>query len=154
MPSEFSINLTGEKDLIDALKKLSNRTAVATLKKALRKAGHKIKTSVKNEAPEHTGNLKKSITVYDNKGRVKGALIRVGAATKFAPHAHLVEFGTDEVRTSNKLPKLVKIDNENFFMLKHTGKMPANNFFERGYESAKQSAIAIFESELKKAILK
>jgi len=154
MISDFKIDLTGDKELINTLKRMKHNTAVLSLKKALRKSGSKIKKSVKSEAPVHTGNLRKSITVYDNRGNAKGALIRVGAAQKIAPHAILVEFGTEGNRTGEGLPTVVKVSDDKFFTLKHTGKMPANNFFERGYDKSRDLAVDTFKTEILKEINK
>ncbi|MEB2775230.1 HK97-gp10 family putative phage morphogenesis protein [Algoriphagus sp. D3-2-R+10] len=151
--NNFDIDLRGEKELIAQLKKLNNKMAVTEIKKALRKAGHKIKTAVKSEAPiGESGELKKSIKVFadGSYGSKNGALIRVGADRKIAPHAHLVEFGTEE-RELNK-PNTIRLASGEYFRITHTGKMPANNFFERGYESSKNEAIDIFTNEIKKVI--
>ncbi|MCH7411156.1 HK97 gp10 family phage protein [Belliella sp. DSM 111904] len=146
------IDLRGDADLIKKLKKVQTKTGIAAIKKALRKAGNKIKNSVKQNAPIDSGNLKRSIKVFNDnsRGSKGGALLRVGADRKIAPHAHLVEFGTDE-RQLNK-PSIITISTGQTFTVKHTGKMPANDFFNRGYESSKQSAIDTFTSEIKQAL--
>ena len=146
------IDLRGEADLIKQLKKLSTKTGVATIKKALRKAGNKIKTSVKLEAPVATGNLKRSIKVFNDGSFASknGALIRVGADRRIAPHAHLVEFGTEDRQLSK--PSVVTLASGQVFTITETGKMPANNFFERGYDSSRDAAILLFKSELVSAI--
>ena len=146
------IDLRGDADLIKKLKKLSTKTGIATLKKALRKAGNKIKTDVKREAPVATGNLKRSIKVFNDGSMASrgGALIRVGADRRIAPHAHLVEFGTED-RQLDK-PSVVTLASGQVFTITHTGKMPANNFFERGFNSSKNTAIQAFTSEIVTAV--
>lgn len=142
------IDLRGEAELIKKLKSLSTKTGAEALKKALRKAGDKIKTEVKNEAPEVTGNLKRSIKVFNDGSNASkgGALVRVGADRKIAPHAHLVEFGTEERELTK--PSVVRLASGEIFTITETGKMPANNFFERGYNSSKDEAIQLFISEI------
>ncbi|MCH7396562.1 HK97 gp10 family phage protein [Belliella sp. DSM 107340] len=149
--NDFEIDLRGESDLIKKLKKLDNKVSINAIKKALRKAGHKIKSGVKQTAPVETGNLKKSIKVFNDNsyGSKNGALIRVGADRKLAPHAHLVEFGSDE-RTLNK-PSIVNIGGK-FLKLTNTGKMPTNDFFNRGYENTKDEAVKVFSNEIKNII--
>lgn len=150
--TQIKIDLLGEKELISKLKRLDNRTGAKIIKEILRKGGHKIKKSVKEEAPEVTGNLKKSIKVFNDRSYASknGALIRVGADVKIAPHAHLVEFGTEEREL--KKPTIIRLATGEVFTLKNTGKMPANNFFERGYEKSKDVAIRTFEEEIKRVV--
>lgn len=147
-----AIDLRGEAELIRKLKQLDTKTGIAAIKSALRKAGNKIKASVIQEAPEVTGNLKRSIKVFNDgsNGSKGGALIRVGADRKIAPHAHLVEFGTVE-RHLDK-PNVVTVSTGQTFTFTHTGIMPPNNFFERGYESSKQVAITVFADEIKQIV--
>lgn len=151
--NDFEIDLRGERELINTLKRIDTKTGVQAIKKALRKSGHKIKNSVKQEAPEHTGNLKKSIKVFNDRGigSRHGALIRVGADKSIAPHAHLVEFGTEEIRELEK-PEKITLGDGRFFTITNTGKMPANDFFNRGYESSKDEAVNVFANEIKNII--
>lgn len=148
---DFEIDLTGHKDLIDKLKKLDTKVGISAIKKALRKAGGKIKNKVKMEAPEKTGNLKSSIKVFNDnsQGSKNGALIRVGANRSIAPHAHLVEFGTEEREL--KKPNRINVGN-GFFTITKTGKMPKNNFFERGYDSSKDEAVQAFTRDITNTI--
>lgn len=149
-----SIDLRGEAALIKALRRLETKTGKTVLKKALRKAGNKIKNEVKKEAPEDTGNLKKSIKVFNDNSQASrgGALIRVGADRTIAPHAHLVEFGTDE-RYLDK-PSVITLARGDVFTITQTGKMPANKFFDRGFQNSKVEAIQVFTDELKAEINK
>jgi HK97 gp10 family phage protein len=149
---EVEIDVSGNEDLIGKLRKLQRNVAANVLKKVLRKAGTKIKRSVKQEAPERTGLLKKSIKVFADRSISSkgGALIRVGADASIAPHAHLVEFGTEERYL--KKPTIISLLNGSYFYTEKTGAMPANNFFERGYESSKDEAIRVFQEEIKKEI--
>ncbi len=142
------IDLTGQAELIKKLKQISTKTGSNALKKALRKAGNKIRTSVKGEAPEVTGNLKRSIKVFNDGSNASkgGALVRVGADRRIAPHAHLVEFGTVERELTK--PSVVRLASGEVFTITETGRMPANNFFERGYNSSKDEAIQLFITEI------
>jgi HK97 gp10 family phage protein len=147
--------LIGQKDLLGKLKKLETKAAAVILKKALRKAGGKIRSQAKMDAPVDSGNLRRSIKVFADKGRgsKNGALIRVGADRKIAPHAHLVEFGTEE-RVLKK-PRTINVQTSSgssFFEATHTGKMPANPFFQGAYDKSQGRAVETFTNEMKRQL--
>lgn len=97
-------DLSGAKELEDALKELPKAMSKAVLTRALKKAAAPVAALASDLAPRGaTGNLAISIEVgtklkeSQRKGGVKSGDVEIyiGATTPKGAHAHLVEFGTD-----------------------------------------------------------
>jgi len=126
----------------DKLQNYFERTARKGLKKA-----------IKNKAPKGpTGNLRKSVVV--RRGRLKPTVI-VAVDRKVAPHAHLVEFGTNGNRGHGKKRKKkalkFTIDGQTVFA-DDVGPMPANPFFRPAVDSTRGQTIEDMKQDIWKAL--
>ena len=106
---------------VERLGKAGNRIENA----ALREAGDAVKTSIQNETPTRSGELKQSIEVsrVKTKGGIKQVEIGPGSDGYYGK---FLEFGTV--------------------------KMKADPFMSRGYETSKSEAERIIEEEIRKGL--
>jgi HK97 gp10 family phage protein len=118
------LELEGLEELIDAVQKMGKEGRKIE-NKALKEAGGVIKEAIQQEAPEGTGKLKKSITVSNIKTKDGVRYVEVGP-NKEGWYGRFVEFGTVKMR--------------------------ANPFMARGYERAKDQALAVIKEELKRGL--
>jgi HK97 gp10 family phage protein len=93
--------------------------------KALREAGEVVKEAIKQEAPQRTGTLKKSIETSGIKTKDGVKHVEVGP-DKEGWYGKFVEFGTVKMR--------------------------ANPFMARGYETSKERSVDKIAEELRKGL--
>lgn len=139
-----------------------------------RAVSNKIKRTVVTEATKHferqlraqtphfdTGTIKRSITRvvrnYRTRGR-RGArgpdryfLGVVGPSLRTGPHAHLIEFGTDE-RYTTGAGSAFRLETDHHGILRarglYRGRMPAMPFFEAIFDAAAPGGRSIIENLL------
>lgn len=122
-----------------ALEQLPGSLQRKVLKKALRAAAKPIVQETKATAPVHTGLLKRSFTVRSLKSRKRGSVgIKITTRGR-APHAHLVELGTQYRETKSG---------------KSTGKVTGQHFMGRAAEAKAGQAVDIFQQQLAAAVIK
>lgn len=155
----YSFKLHGIEELMRNLEELPTIAMQKTvIRNALQKAAKPIADVAKSYCPQGpTGNLAKSIKIStvlkrsQRKGRYtdpKAVEVFVGSTS---PHAHLVEFGTVE----RILPKPRKVELDGHWVeIKTTGKMPANPFMRRAWDSTKDMALKIFTKEMRNELYK
>lgn len=126
----MSIQLIGLAEVLRTFTEMKKAATSAKMHAGVIQAAERIAGTIRSEAPRGpTGNLKRSIEFGGFKprqGKPVAAFVRVNA--KIAPHAHLVEFGA------------------------RGGAMPANPFFTRGFNSARESAMRIVQEKAGQAI--
>ena len=143
------VSLDGVTELTEAFKELTRATQKNVVTRALVEAGEPVVDAAKAAAPVASGDLRDSIQASAKAGkgrRSKGDLsfAYIGPSyskrdTDYAPHAHLVEFGT--VARYHKSGKFV-------------GQAPAQPFLRPAWDSRKQQVIGRFAEALDNQIQK
>jgi HK97 gp10 family phage protein len=118
------LKLEGIEDLIAEVEKLGAKGSRIE-NQALREAGEIVRQAIKQEAPQRTGTLKKSIETSGVKTKDGVKHVEVGP-DKEGWYGKFVEFGTV--------------------------KMEANPFMARGYENSKDRAVDKIAEELRKGL--
>jgi HK97 gp10 family phage protein len=118
------LKLEGIEDLIAEVEKLGAKGSRIE-NQALREAGEIVRQAIKQEAPQRTGTLKKSIETSGIKTKDGVKHVEVGP-DKEGWYGKFVEFGTV--------------------------KMKANPFMARGYENSKDRAVDKIAEELRKGL--
>lgn len=118
------LKLEGIEDLIAEVEKLGAKGSRIE-NQALREAGEIVRQAIKQEAPQRTGTLKKSIETSGVKTKDGVKHVEVGP-DKEGWYGKFVEFGTV--------------------------KMKANPFMARGYENSKDWAVDKIAEELRKGL--
>lgn len=118
------LKLEGIEDLIAEVEKLGAKGSRIE-NQALREAGEIVRQAIKQEAPQRTGTLKKSIETSGVKTKDGVKHVEVGP-DKEGWYGEFVEFGTV--------------------------KMKANPFMARGYENSKDRAVDKIAEELRKGL--
>lgn len=145
----YRIQVTGDKELIRRMNALGRRMATTIQRKAVRAASTPMLGAFRSAAPVgETGNLRRGQTrkfkTYRNSST---SIAVVGADYAVAPHAHLVEWGTNQ-RYRKKFARFPKRG--------FTGRMPASGVFEKAYRDtapyAREVLIATLRNELNSAI--
>ncbi len=128
----FKVELD-DRELQVAFKRLSRKMGIPILKKAARAGAQVFLVEAKSLVPVKTGELKKSIRMKQ-KTKHHQVDVRVIAA---APHAHLVEFGTEPHRVGKGL---------------HPGAAP-RPFLRPAFDNKKEEALAKAREVLAKSVL-
>lgn len=145
------VGLDGFDELSAALRDLSRTVQRNVVTRALVKAGEPVVVAAKQAAPVDSGDLKEAIIASSSadhgrrsKGDVSYAYIGPSYSkfdANYAPHGHLVEFGTAARYHKNG---------------KYVGQAPAQPFLRPAWDSQKQSVISNFtvtlRSEIEKAV--
>lgn len=129
---EVKIDVKGLKELEKRIREISKEVGPDKVEPVLMKAGRDLAKEIRRNAPVGpTGNLKRSIKTKKLKriGNTPATVI-TAVDRKIAPHAHLVEFGTQGPRVPKKA-KVMYDKEEKKFYGKEVGPMPANPFFRR-----------------------
>ncbi|NDD52970.1 hypothetical protein EBZ39_03680 [bacterium] len=143
MGVKLSIQIDGLAELGKQLEALPAKVAKKILRPAIRKAAKPVAAECKATAPVGpTGNLKRSFKVRAMKLRGRRRKNGVGVVITSpgsgrAPHAHLVEKGTQLRRKKSGAA---------------TGIMPANPFMQRAAEKTFPTVVGIFKNELSSRI--
>jgi len=130
----FRVEMTGFKELENALLELPKAVAKNVLRRALMKAGRPVVEGAQANAPVRTGQLQKDIDIRarlvrrQRRGRAKAGDVEmfIGPAFPGAAHGHLLEFGTS--------------------------KMAARPFLRPAWDAAKDGVLKAIGSELWTAI--
>lgn len=91
---EIKYNISGAKELEDALKKLPDIAAKKVAQGAMRAGANVFKKAAQENVPVESGDLKKAIVVRQDKIGQSTVNYSVGITGKPRFYAHLVEFGT------------------------------------------------------------
>lgn len=131
-----NIKIEGADELRKALETLPIELQKKVLRKALRRGARPIRDETKRTAPKDTGLLRRSFTVRALKTRSSGLVgVKITTAGK-APHAHLVELGTQE-RTQKTTGR-------------RTGRIsPGLHFMAKAAETKKDEAVRILSEEIR-----
>jgi HK97 gp10 family phage protein len=127
--------MEGVDDIEKVLAGLPGRFGEKVVTKTLRKSAKPLIAEAKQNAPEHKGNLKKSIGAINGRGGGKGSQIYVGprrGGSFKGYHAHLVEYGTAPRKLAT--PHLATILGKTV-LITHTGSMPAHPFLRPAYDA-------------------
>jgi len=153
----FSFQLTGLKELMDALEQLPTiAMKKGVIRNALKEAAKPIEEAAKSSVPVVTGNLRDSIGISTSlkpsqrKGRFDRSSVTVYIGSS-APHAHLVEFGTVE-RVLDE-PRIVTIKGRTV-KITTTGFMPPNPFLRNAWDANKEKALKLLGQALWRQIAK
>jgi HK97 gp10 family phage protein len=109
-----------------------------------------------NEEGNETGNLRDAIKAWGDKLSSFGhsGIAHVGVDYRKAPHAHLVEFGTQGNRVPSKSSVLVFwIDGEKI-VVKSVKPMPAHPFMRPAVDAMQGAALTAIETDLTARIYK
>ncbi|MZR14227.1 hypothetical protein GQE99_14485 [Maritimibacter sp. DP07] len=127
------------------MKEMKTSTARGVARRSMKKAFEPFVAAAKSAAPVgFTGELSENIAVgtkltQNQRRELRGSVSRsvtqmYAGATKEAPHAHLVEFGTG--------PRWQKSTG------RYVGEMPANPFMRRSWEATKGRVLAKLSKQL------
>ena len=94
MSLRFDMKLEGGDSINNVLDRLPGKIGEKVLKQSMRAATRPMVRMAKSFVPVKSGTLRKAIRVKDSRKRVAGNHAVLFGADKTAPHAHLVEFGT------------------------------------------------------------
>lgn len=135
------IKLDGFKEFDSFLKKLPVQPLRRAARSAIRASAKPITKEMKGNLSghKHTGNLKRSITVQNLKGKPSEVAVAVGFKKPEGNHAVLVEYGTG--------PRFTAAG-------KSTGSMPALRFFTRALDVKKRDHFNVLTKELTKRLNK
>ena len=152
MPAQagFTFELEGLEELDKMLQELPKSMGRSVMRKVLRKAAKPTEVAAKANVPKgDTGNLQDSIGISSrltknqrrHKSRNRDEVeVYVGSN---APHAHLVEFGTQERFRGAQGARSART-----YTGGSTGIMPANPFLTRAWDATKRKALVIIRDEL------
>ena len=118
MSLRLDAKLLGAGDVEKLLSKLPDKIGAKVLKQSMRAATKPMVKQAKSLAPKRTGKLQKSIKVKDSRKKIKGNHAVLFGVTKEAPHAHLIEYGTQPHAIKVKDKRFLKIGGLEIFGLK------------------------------------
>lgn len=139
-----SMNLTGFKELADALRELGPRVARNTLRRSVAAGATVIKTDARARAPKDTGEMTKDILVKrerDTKGEMSATysvFVRSGKKSRLAGKGR-------DVQKDSYYWKFVEFG---------TSKMAAKPFLRPAFESRKEEAVKTIGKTLDEGIQK
>lgn len=140
MADKIDIKLIGIAETQAALRAVSQSLRAQDMRKVYLAAARIIRDQAKENAPKRTGLLRRSITTFASKTKFKERQAAITWAQIFrgtvrAPHAHLVEFGT-QGRRQRKDGRLMHFRAQNGWVsARSVAPMPANHFFGRAVNS-------------------
>lgn len=139
MSNAVTLQVQGLDELKKRLQKLANAIEGSQVEQILLDAAQPIADQARAWAPEGpTGNLKRALLAkkLQRKGR-KTAPVIAAVDRKIAPHAHLVEYGSQGRQHKSG---------------KSTGSMPAKPYFRPAVDARKGDAARIIEDGLRRLI--
>lgn len=150
----FKFELVGLDQLLKNMGELPTVSMKKTvIRNALKKALVPVLEASKQAAPRGpTGNLQRGIKIStklkpsQRKGKPRDRTTVTMYVGSTMPHAHLVEFGTQE--RALKSPTAVPIG-AGVLTVQSTGRMPANPFLRNAWDSKKGQLLPIFAKEMK-----
>lgn len=97
----MKINVSGDKDVIKALKGLGSKVEKKVLRQAMRAGMRPMLAAAKADAPQDTGHLKNSLVIRAAKSKKRGAIaLEVRPNEKQYPPGHYypaqIEYGTSD----------------------------------------------------------
>lgn len=142
--TNVQIEIAGEKKLRRKLKRLRDvKELNKVTRSALSKAGTVVRKAIEQRAPEDSGQLSISI-IKKAKTYKKVPFMFVGPEHIRAPHAHLVEFGTEDIRRPKDAYRPNAVLVESFdgggvpeVLGTFVGPMPAQPFMRPAWDSVK-----------------
>jgi len=138
-------NLTGFKELAEALKQLGPRVAKNTLRRAVSAGAVTVRNEARARAPVDTGEMKKDIQVKREKDQRDGPLA--------ARYSVFVRSGKKS-RLSGKSRNIQKDSFYWKFIELGTSKMAAQPFLVPAFESRKEDAVRIIGEKIDEGIQK
>lgn len=138
------MNLTGFKELADALRELGPRVAKNTLRRAVAAGATVVRTDARSKAPVDTGEMRKDIMVKrerDTKGEASAkysVFVRSGKKSRLAGKGRNVQKNSFYWR----------------FLEFGTSKMSARPFMRPAFESKKEDAVRIIGETIDAGIQK
>lgn len=143
----FKFELTGMKELMDALEQLPTvAMQKGAIRNALKEAGKPIAEAAKENVPVRTGKLRDSIKVSTSlkatqrKGRFDRSSVTVYVGSS-SPLAHLIEFGTTKRELED--PRIVTIGGRTV-KITNTGQVSPRPFLRQAWDANKEKVIKIF----------
>lgn len=161
MAAGVTFRVTGEKQLIAALKELGGGGQRRATKVATSASVLPLKQASKADAPRETGQMRKmlatKVKAYPEKGVVLG-IVGVRADAKNAKtgrnpakYLHLVTKGVKPHNIAPRTKKVLLFKGRYTGRVSHPGQRP-NNFLERAFQAGKGAALARFQSKLRERI--
>ena len=144
MAKPIRLEIEGLKEVVESLNQFTDGIARNVTSRALKEAAEPMARAARDAAPRRSGELRESIsasTRADVRGRLRNKNIRfafVGPSYSrfdefYAPHAHLVEFGTGARYHKNG---------------KYVGQVSAQPFLRPAFDAYKQKTIVNFRDIL------
>lgn len=94
--ADFDVQITGLRELDDALRELAGPAARRAMRKGMRQGANVVRDEAKARAPKDTGNLKKSIRTRER--REEGGWMRYAIEVRRrAFYGRFLEFGTSKM---------------------------------------------------------
>lgn len=161
MRSNFTIDVTGDKELQDTLQRLSRSVQDRINSIAINKAGEVIKKEILNSITssgikEHSGNLRKSIMQMKAKIARNSRETIIYAQKKRGFHAHLLEYGHKLVTwdkqpfnsTTKRFGRPAKFGNK----LISQGFVRARPFFRPAVDKSEAEVVKVYSQEVMRGI--
>lgn len=132
--------ITGEKALQKLLKKLPDKVTRKVTRQAINAAANPVLKAARANVPTGEGVLKSSLAKKVKTYTKSQSIIAIiGPKLHAAPHAHLVEKGTDDRHHKTG---------------KSTGRMPASHFLQKALDENQTASISTMKTKLGKGIEK
>ena len=140
-------NLTGFKELAEALKKLGARAAKNALRRAVSAGAAEVRNQARANAPVDSGTLKRSIAIKREKDQRGGPL--AATYTVFVKQAKNGSVGQKNVKANGKFDAYYAR-----FVEFGTSKVPAQPFLEPAFQTTKSEAVKIIGETIDEGIQK
>ena len=144
--SAFSFQLTGMKELMNALEQLPTvAMQKGAIRNALKDAGQPVADDAKTNVPVDSGHLRDSIKVSTSlkksqRPRRQDRTSVTAYVGSSSPLAHLIEFGTTQ--RILKEPRIVTIGGRTV-QITHTGQVSPRPFLRQAWDANKEKALKL-----------
>lgn len=145
-----NLNISGGRELDEALRTLAVKVERNILRSALRQGANAYKDEVKQNIPVDSGDLRRSVRVSTrSKGGTVYASVKIG--NKKAWYAHLVEFGTRAHKIKPKNAQALAFGGAIVREVDHPGSR-AKPFARPAFYSKSAAAIAAVAAQIRKRL--
>lgn len=159
----IEINMTGIKEIKDALDQLPKKMSRGVYLDALRKSARPVRDAARANVPVDSGALKQSIAVRAVPKKfsanpavrvVAGGAKKTGKKRFDAFYAHIVEEGSKGhfIGPRKGIRKALKFGNDLFSKGHRVRGVRAQKFMKRAFQAKGADAVKIFQTELGKAL--
>lgn len=143
MADEVQVQLTGFRELAEALKQFGPRVAKNSLRRAVSAAAAEIRNQARANAPVDTGEMKRDIQMKREKDQRSGPLAATFSVFVRSGKKSRLSGRSRDVQKDSFYWKFVEFG---------TSKMPAQPFLRPAFETKKEEAVRIIGEKLDEGI--